>query len=216
MLKFKNFRKTQPTDYTACRQETLQEAAVFQIPIGFLQIFFTFYPPDMPAIPPTLTSHPDRRPPRLKDSPGLGGALTPSNNHIIREKWKSVLAQNHQKKSKSAFKPLRQKSYRAEIKLIGGHFSRRICVWRSKNHSSSKTARSWFDTRIFWKKCKKKMFGGEKWNVGDRLKRVFPKLGADRSHVRGVNGRSKFKKSKGNVRYKNWSFGAVLVLRYRL
>ena len=36
----------------------------------------------------------------------------------------------------------------------------------------------------------------EKWNVGDRLKRVFPKFEAERSHPRGVNGRSKFCKKK--------------------
>ena len=33
----------------------------------------------------------------------------------------------------------------------------------------------------------------EKWNVGDHLKRIFPKFEADRSHPRGVNGRSKFR-----------------------
>ena len=32
----------------------------------------------------------------------------------------------------------------------------------------------------------------EKLNVGNRLKRVVAKLRADRSHPRGVNGRSKF------------------------
>ena len=32
----------------------------------------------------------------------------------------------------------------------------------------------------------------EKWNVGDRLKRVLAKFEADRSQVWGVNGRSKF------------------------
>ena len=37
-----------------------------------------------------------------------------------------------------------------------------------------------------------KCFGVEKSKVANRLKRVFPKFDADRSHVRGVNGRSKF------------------------
>ena len=36
------------------------------------------------------------------------------------------------------------------------------------------------------------VFCVEKWNVGDHLKRVFPKFEAERSHPRGVNGRSKF------------------------
>ena len=36
------------------------------------------------------------------------------------------------------------------------------------------------------------VFGVEKWNVGDRLKLVFPKFQAEWSHPRGVNSRSKF------------------------
>ena len=35
-------------------------------------------------------------------------------------------------------------------------------------------------------------FGVEKSKVANRLKRVFPNFEAGRSHVRGVNGRSKF------------------------
>ena len=38
-------------------------------------------------------------------------------------------------------------------------------------------------------------FGVEKSKVANRLKRVLPKFRADRSHVRGVNGRSKFAKN---------------------
>ena len=38
-----------------------------------------------------------------------------------------------------------------------------------------------------------KKFGVEKWKLANRLKRVFPKFRADRSHVRGVNGRVKFR-----------------------
>ena len=36
-------------------------------------------------------------------------------------------------------------------------------------------------------------FDVEKWNVGDNLKHVFPKFEAERSHPRGVHGRSKFR-----------------------
>ena len=39
---------------------------------------------------------------------------------------------------------------------------------------------------------KKKKIGVEKSKVANRPKRMLPKFGADRSHVRGVNGRSKF------------------------
>ena len=52
-----------------------------------------------------------------------------------------------------------------------------------------------FTLNLFGKKNRqKKFFGVEKWNVGNRLKRVFPKFRADRSLVWGVNGRSKFRK----------------------
>ena len=42
--------------------------------------------------------------------------------------------------------------------------------------------------------CQKIVFGVEKWNVGNHLKRVFPKFDAERSHPWGVNSRSKFLK----------------------
>ena len=45
------------------------------------------------------------------------------------------------------------------------------------------------ETEIF---CRIFFFGVEKSKVANRLKRVLPKFRADRSHVRGVNGRSKF------------------------
>ena len=49
-------------------------------------------------------------------------------------------------------------------------------------------AKNWnFDLKI----SPKSFLGVEKWNVGDRLKRVLAKFEADRSHPRGVNGRSK-------------------------
>ena len=57
--------------------------------------------------------------------------------------------------------------------------------------------------RIF-KVCKNfetnSVFGVEKWNVGNRLKRVLAKFEPDRSHVWGVNGRSKFAKIIRNLR----------------
>ena len=40
--------------------------------------------------------------------------------------------------------------------------------------------------------CRTNFLGVEKRNVGDHLKRVFPKFEADRSHPRGVNGGSNF------------------------
>ena len=40
--------------------------------------------------------------------------------------------------------------------------------------------------------CQSLFFGVEKWNVGDHLKRVFPKFEAKRSHPRRVNRHSNF------------------------
>ena len=61
-----------------------------------------------------------------------------------------------------------------------------------------KRALCWNNFRGVDEKCfltknyRKKFMGVEKSNVGDHLKRVFPKFEADRSHPRGVNDRSKF------------------------
>ena len=49
-----------------------------------------------------------------------------------------------------------------------------------------------FETKKMLKTIK--IFGVEKSNVGNRLKRVFPNFQAERSEVRGVNDRSKFSK----------------------
>ena len=44
------------------------------------------------------------------------------------------------------------------------------------------------------KNVEQQIFGVEKSNVGNRLKRVFPNFQAEWSEVRGVNDRSKFSK----------------------
>ena len=51
---------------------------------------------------------------------------------------------------------------------------------------------SFLDAEIFGEL---KKIDVEKLNVGNRLKRVFPKFEPDRSHPRGVNGRSKFRQN---------------------
>ena len=81
--------------------------------------------------------------------------------------------------------------------MFGNEFSRRICCWRPKIHSSSKTGSlPIFEGGVSQKNsdanfCRKKVFRCQTWNVGDHLKRVFPKFQAKRSHPRGVNGSSK-------------------------
>ena len=75
-----------------------------------------------------------------------------------------------------------------------------ICRGASAHHVQKTIAppkRHFLEKKInpkcFWKKNRRKVFWGvEKLNVGNRLKRVFPKFHAERSHLRGVNGRSKF------------------------
>ena len=42
-------------------------------------------------------------------------------------------------------------------------------------------------------------FRRQKRNIGNHLKRVFPKFEAERSHPRGVNGRSKFRRQNFDV-----------------
>ena len=71
----------------------------------------------------------------------------------------------------------------------------RSWFWRPFRRSSSKSTRNLQKTKFFVRKFRrKKFFCVEKRNVGDRLKRVFPKFGGCTGHVRGVNGRSKFRK----------------------
>ena len=61
---------------------------------------------------------------------------------------------------------------------------------------------------VSWKTFSTKKFADffffdvEKWNVGDHLKRVFPKFEAERSHPRGINGRSKFCKNSIFLRFR--------------
>ena len=63
----------------------------------------------------------------------------------------------------------------------------RLCV--SPQKPSKINEKQVFETG---KTSRKKNSGIEKSNVGNRLKRVFPKFEAERSYPRGVNGCSKF------------------------
>ena len=78
----------------------------------------------------------------------------------------------------------------------------------------------WFSNQ----KCLAQIFlSAEKSKVANRLKRVLPKFRADPSFVRGVNGRSKFRKKnrnsqvgvrKSNVAQELHQTRAILVIRY--
>ena len=98
--------------------------------------------------------------------------------------------------------PLLQGSLPKNKGTSGNNFLRRTCQRGKKNRSSSKTPFSWKKNRPrkFLKKFYPNFFSGvEKWKVANRLKRVLPKFHADRSHVRGVNGRLKFRRFFGGA-----------------
>ena len=114
---------------------------------------------------------------------------------FFRLKSFSVLSQDFRHKLSRL--PLRQGSLPKSKPTSGNNFLRRICQWRTKVSGSPKSPVSWKKCRVsnlFVKKSFNFFFGVGKWNVGNHLKRVFPKFEAERSHPRGVNGRSKFAK----------------------
>ena len=121
--------------------------------------------------------------------------LSISSYHQITY-MKVHFVQKSQKKTLILLLPLHQKSHRPENDFIGGHFSRRSCQSCSNQRSSSKITTFDFIRTFSSKNFIQKIFSGvEKWNVGNHLKRVFPKFEADRSHPRGVNDRSKFREN---------------------
>ena len=78
-----------------------------------------------------------------------------------------------------------------KMKCWGSSETRFPKVWgRSEPSSGDK-----WPFKVFQKLNFLDAFGIEKWNVGDRLKRVFPKFEAKRSHPQGVNSRSKLSKN---------------------
>ena len=70
-----------------------------------------------------------------------------------------------------------------DVEAAGDVKSSKFCRKSAENHEKPE---------IFRKKFRKKFFDVEKSKVANRPKRVFPKFRADRSQVRGANGRSKF------------------------
>ena len=71
-----------------------------------------------------------------------------------------------------------------QMGVSGAEIRKNTCWWRPFLRSSSKTKQ----------KLRKLTFNVEECKVVNHLKYVFPKFRADRSHVRGVNDRSKFRK----------------------
>ena len=120
-----------------------------------------------------------------------------------RKGLKSFLAESREKNRNYLFYPSAKSRRELKIKTLGVTFRGASAYYVQKSIAPQKQAVCRFSddfTKIFIKKfCQKKVFGVEKWNVGNRLKRVFPKFEAERSHPRGVNGRSKFYKNSAEI-----------------
>ena len=117
-----------------------------------------------------------------------------------RKGLKSFLAESREKNWNYLFYPSAKSRRELKIKTLGVTFRGASAYYVQKSIAPQKQAvcrcsdNFFFDENFHQKFLPKKNFGVEKWNVGNRLKRVFPKFEAKRSHPRGVNGRSKFYK----------------------
>ena len=118
-----------------------------------------------------------------------------------RKGLKSFLAESREKNWNYLFYPSAKSRRELKIKTLGVTFRGASAYYVQKSIAPQKQAVCRFsDEFLFWRKfSSKNIFGVEKWNVGNRLKRVFPKFEAERSHPRGVNGRSKFYKNSAEI-----------------
>ena len=122
-----------------------------------------------------------------------------------RKGLKSFLAESREQNRNYLFYPSAKSRRELNIKTLGVTFRGASAYYVQKSIAPQKQAVCRFsDENFFWPKFSSKkfaqiFFGVEKWNVGNRLKRVFPKFEAERSHPRGVNGRSKFYKNSAEI-----------------
>ena len=114
---------------------------------------------------------------------------------------KSFLAESREKNRNYLFYPSAKSRRELKVKTLGAIFRGASAYDVQKTIAPPKQAVHIFtlfsyhgvfaDEQI----CRKVLFDVEKSNVGNHLKRVFPKFEAERSHPRGVNSRSKFFKN---------------------
>ena len=122
-----------------------------------------------------------------------------------RKGLKSFLAESRGKNWNYLFYPSAKSRRELKIKTLGVTFRGASAYYVQKSIAPQKQAVCRFSVekkiwRKFYRKCSPIFFFDvEKWNVGNRLKRVFPKFEAERSHPRGVNGRSKFYKNSAEI-----------------
>ena len=115
-----------------------------------------------------------------------------------RRRYKFFFVKTRGKNTNRLFYPSAKGHRRLKPICLAMNFWGASDVDDQKFTAPPKQAVCWFHFSTSTKKCFNKnfrqnfLFGVEKWNVGNRLKRISPKFEADRSHPRGVNGRSKF------------------------
>ena len=119
-----------------------------------------------------------------------------------RKGLKSFLAESREKKWNYLFYPSAKSRRELKIKTLGVTFRGASAYYVQKSIAPQKKAVCQFSDefclmKIFIENFRQFFFDIEKWNVGNPLKRVFPKFEAERSHPRGVNGRSQFYKNFG-------------------
>ena len=111
-----------------------------------------------------------------------------------RKGLKSFLAESREKNWNYLFYPSAKGRRELKIKTLGVTFRGASAYYVQKSIAPRKQAvcrysfEFFFDENVIETFCHFFVFDVEKWNVGNRLKRVFPKFRADRSHPRGVNG----------------------------
>ena len=119
-----------------------------------------------------------------------------------RKGLKSFLAESREKNWNYLFYPSAKSRRELKIKTLGVTFRGASAYYVQKSIAPQKKAvcqfsdQNVFDENFYRKFSPIFFFDVEKWNVGNRLKRVFPKFEAERSHPRGLNGHSKFRRSR--------------------
>ena len=122
-----------------------------------------------------------------------------------RKGLKSFLAEGREKNRNYLFYPSAKSCRELKIKTLGVTFRGASAYYVQKSIAPQKQAvcrfsvEKNFDENFIETFRQFLFFDVEKWNVGNRLKRVFPKFEAERSHARGVNGRSKFYKISAEI-----------------
>ena len=120
--------------------------------------------------------------------------IIPSYHHLRRKTVSQFWSKSQRTNRKSSLNPFTKEQRDLIFWGNGVIFRGESANNAQKFIASPKQNDFWFDPHFLLRKFHQANFlGVEKSNVGNRLKRVLAKFRADRSHPRGVNGRSKFR-----------------------